>query len=248
MGYVFDFKDAQAWELAAATGGQPIYSGLEEGLMLALLAPRPGETVLDIGCGIGSSLAPLLERGLVGSGLDASPYMLDIAANQLTHRVDLHRGRAESLPFDDNSFSYSLLVTTLEFVDDPELALAEALRVTKDRLFIGFLNRYAIKGLSLRVRSWLSGSIYRHARFFSLWELTTLIHKLAGDVPMKWRTVCQFSTARGGISRRIEGFPLVQRCPFGAFAGIVVSPNPRFRARPLTLKISSKHPAGSPVG
>lgn len=212
------------------------------------MTPRSGETVLDIGCGIGSSLRPFIEKGLSCTGLDASPYMLDVAAKQFGQRVDLHRGRAEALPFDDNSFTYALLVTTLEFVDDPELVLGEALRVAKDRVFIGFINRYALKSLSLRVRAFLFESPYRHAKFYSLWELKGMIHKLAGDVPVAWRTVCQVSAAQGSIARRFEGFRLVQHCPFGMFAGLAVSPNPRFRTRPLGLKIRPKHPAGSIVG
>jgi len=248
MGYVFDFKDALSCEQAAPEDRQSVDNGLEQRLMMDLLMPRSGETVLDIGCGIGASLAPLIDKGLSATGLDASPYMLDIAAKQLGHRADLHRGRAEALPFDDNSFTYALLVTTLEFVDDPELALAEALRVAKDRVFIGFINRYALKGVSLRVRSWLFDSLYRHARFFSLWELKRMVYKLAGDVPISCRTVCQVTSGQSGVSRQIEGFSLVQRCPFGAFAGIAVSPNPRYRSRPLRLEIQSKRPAGSAVG
>jgi len=80
--------------------------------------------------------------------------------------VDLHRGFAEDLPFDDNSFNYACFITTLEFVDDPRKAIEEACRVAKDRIFIGVLNRYALKGIQLRLKGIFTKSIYNRAQFF----------------------------------------------------------------------------------
>jgi ubiquinone/menaquinone biosynthesis C-methylase UbiE len=44
----------------------------------------------------------------------------------------------KTLPFDDNSFNHACLFTSLEFVDDPKKALAEAFRVAKDGCLSGF--------------------------------------------------------------------------------------------------------------
>ena len=46
MGYVFDFKDALACEHGTPAGRLPFDSGLEERLMLEMVGPRPGESVL----------------------------------------------------------------------------------------------------------------------------------------------------------------------------------------------------------
>ncbi len=237
MGYVFDFKDALAYEKWCRDHSNQKLAELEKRLMLDLLRPLQGESVIDIGCGTGMHFDDLLACGLQVSGIDASPYMLDIARQKARQRVDLHRGFAEDLPFEDNAFTYAVLNTTLEFVDDPQKALEEAFRVTKDRVFLGVLNRYALKGFLRRVEGKFFDTIYSRARFFSIWELKHMVRKILGDVPVSWRTVCQLPTAPGRVMSRIEQNELIQRCPFGAFAGMVVTMEPRFRTRPLALKI-----------
>jgi SAM-dependent methyltransferase len=246
MGYVFDFKDAKNYE--QWFNHNRLAAELQSRVMIDLLNPFPGETILDIGCGTGISLRPLLELGLSATGIDPSPYMLDIAAINLGNRVDLHRGFAEDLPFDDNSFNYACMVTTLEFVDDPQRALEEAFRVAKNKVFLGFLNQYAIKSVQRRVKGWFSDSIYNQAQFFSIWELKRKIRSILGDPPISWRTVCHFPSIFNGITHGIERWHLTQRCPFGAFAGMVVTIVPRYRTRPLTIRYQAKPSTGAMTG
>ena len=248
MGYVFDFNDAKAYEEWFNQPRNRFAADLESRLMIDILKPTKAETVLDIGCGTGASLLPLLEMGLQATGLEPSPYMLDIAKNKLGDRVDFHRGFAEDLPFDDNSFNYACLVTTLEFVDDYRQALEEACRVAKDKIFLGVLNRYAIKGIQRRVKGVFTETIYNHARFFSIWELKKNIRSILGDPPITWRTVCQLPSASGRIALRIERSNLAQRFPFGAFAGMVVTLVPRFRTRPLAIPVQAKPSTGTMAG
>lgn len=248
MGYVFDFNDATAYERWQAQAGNRLTTELENRLMVEMLEPHSGETLLDIGCGGGASLLPWLDLGVRATGLDPSPYMLDIALKRLQHRVDLYRGFAEDLPFEDNSFNHATLVTTLEFTEDPKTAVAEACRVAKDRIFLGVLNRYALKGFERRVRGVFSPTIFNRARFFSLWELKKMIRAVVGDVPIEWRTVCQLPGVPGPLTQGFETSSLVQRCPFGAFMGIVVILVPRFRTRPLTMRYQAKQTSGAVMG
>lgn len=248
MGYVFDFNDALAFEEWYNNPRNRVAADLECRLMVNMLKPVRGETVLDIGCGTGVSLQPFLELGLQVTGLDPSPYMLDVASKNLGDRVDLHRGFAEDLPFDDNSFNYSCLVTTLEFVEDTKKAIEEACRVAKDKVFLGVLNRYAVKGIQRRVKGVFKRTIYNQAHFFSIWELKHIIRSLLGDVPISWRTVCQLPLAPEMIANRIEQFTMLQKFPFGTFAGIVVTLIPRFRTRPLTVTYESKQTTGAIAG
>ena len=241
MGYVFDFNDAIYYEKRINDPKSRLAADLEKRLMLDALKPEHGESILDIGCGTGSDLQTFLDRGLQVTGLDPSPYMLDIAQKKVGYRADLHRGVAEDLPFDDNSFNYACLITTLEFVEDPKKALEEACRVAKDKIFLGVLNRYAITGIHRRIKGVFTRSIYNHACFFSIWELKDIIRSLLGNVPVSWRTVCQFSRSPGQITSKIEQFSLIQKCPFGAFIGMSVTLVPRFRTRPLTLPYKPKH-------
>lgn len=240
MGYVFDFQDAQAYDSWYRQKRRPLATELELRLMQELLAPAKEDTVLDIGCGTGGSLKALLDMGLSVTGLDPSPYVLDIAYANLQHRVDLYRGFAEDLPFGDNSFNHACFFLSLEFVDNPRKALEEAARVAKDRVFIGVLNRYAFKGLERRLRGIFTNSIFNKARFFSIWELKYLARAVFGDMPVKWRTVCQLPGSQGRFTCKIENSSLVQRFPFGAFAGLAVTLVPRFRTRPLAIKYQAK--------
>ena len=248
MSYVFDFNDAIAYEKWYNNPRNRFIADLECRLMIDMLNPVSGETVLDIGCGTGVSLQPFIDMGLQVTGIDPSPYMLDIALKNLGHRVDLHRGFAEDLPFDDNSFNYACLFTTLEFVEDKKKALEEASRVAKDKLFIGVLNRYAIKGVQRRVKGVFTKTIYNRAHFFSIWELKEIVRSLLGDVPLSWRTVCQLPVGPQMITNRIERFTLLQKFPFGTFAGMVVTLIPRFRTRPLSVTYKSKQTTSAVAG
>jgi len=240
MGYIFDFHDATAYDEWFKARQNKAILNLEIQLMIDLLRPLKRESVLDIGCGTGASLLPLIEMDLDATGLDPSPYMLDIAYKNVKNRANLYRGFAEDLPFEDNSFNYACLFTTLEFVNNPKKALEEASRVAKDRIFIGVLNRYAIKGIGRRLKGIFTETIYNKAQFFSIWELKQLIRTTLGDMPISWRTVCQFPAGPGKFTSRLESSKFVQRFPFGAFVGIVIALVPRFNTRPLTLKYRSK--------
>ena len=178
MGRIFDFQDAIAYEHWLKNPQNKFIYKLEIQLMRDLLKPMRRESILDIGCGTGACIQALVGMDLQVTGLDPSSYMLDIAIKKLGNRVDLYRGYAEDLPFDDNSFTYACLFTTLEFVADPRKALEEACRVAKDRVFIGVLNRYAIKGIQRRVKGMFSSTIHNHAQFFSVWEIKTILRQI----------------------------------------------------------------------
>ncbi len=240
MGYVFDFHDARRYDQWLAKRKNRLAADLESRLMLSMLDPVAGESVLDIGCGTGASSLPLLEKGLDVTGIDPSPYMLDILAESLGNRISLYRGVAEDLPFDDNSFNHACLFTSLEFVDDPVKALEEAFRVAKDRVFIGFLNRYALTGIGRRVQGIFTTIIYNRANFYSVWEIKSMVRRLMGTVPVTWRTVCQFPGPFSAWMKHIEGSNIVQRFPFGTFAGMTVTLVPRFRTRPLAIRYQPK--------
>ena len=240
MGYIFDFQDARSYAKWLSSPRIQCVTELEGQMMFNLLKPATGESALDIGCGTGIGMAALLKFGLDVTGIDPSPYMLDIASDNLGRRVELYRGFAEDLPFDDNSFNHAFFLTSLEFVDDPVKAVEEACRVAKDKVFIGFLNRFALKGVQRRLQGVFSHSIYNRARFFSVWELKAVVRELMGPVPVHWRTVLQLPNASAKLIQAIEQSDFVQRSPFGAFAGLVVTLVPRFRTRPLAMRYSTK--------
>jgi len=106
--------------------------------LIAELDARPGQTVLDVGCGTGRNLALIGQRYPAARlfGLDAAEPMLEVAAARLRRacvRAELARGVAEELDpealfghrggFDHVTISYCL-----SMVDDPECAVQAAFR------------------------------------------------------------------------------------------------------------------------
>lgn len=246
MGYVFDFKTAREYDNWYQNPRNRFVADLEDQLMLRLLRPVRGERVLDIGCGTGRHLLMFLDTGLDITGLDPSPYMLDIAREKLGHRAELYQGLAEDLPFEDNRFDIATLITTLEFADDYQKALQEICRVAKSRIFLGVLNRYAIKGIERRIKGIFVNSAYNRARFFSIWELKRRIRQVVGKTPLKWGTVLQLPASFRKYTHHLERWPLVHRCPFGCFIGMVVTLVPRYRTSNIPIGYVSQPGRAAP--
>lgn len=98
-----------------------------------LVAAKPGERVLDVACGTGALACVALER--VGDqgrviGLDPNPDMLSVARRK-TAKIDWREGRAESLPFPDESFDAVVSQFGLMFFEDRPAAFREMMRVLR---------------------------------------------------------------------------------------------------------------------
>jgi arsenite methyltransferase len=105
-------------------------------LVRAALGARPGDRVLDVGCGPGFYVTELLEAvGHEGSvvGLDASADMLAVAARRAEGygSVTFHEADATSLPVPNASFERALCVQVLEYVRDVPAALSEMHRALR---------------------------------------------------------------------------------------------------------------------
>ncbi len=180
MGYIFDFNTARAYEQWIQNPKIQRTAALENRLMLQMLNPSRGKTLLEVGCGSGIGLLPFIEKGVLVTGLDPSPYMLDIARSIVGQRVDLHRGVGEDLPFEDNSFHYVCLNSTLEFVNDPHSVLAEACRVAKHKVYVGILNRYALRGYRKRIKNVFEENMADPLHYFSVGDIKRTLHQLLG--------------------------------------------------------------------
>lgn len=76
-------------------------------------ALKPGDRVLDVGCGKGFLVKDLMKAcpGLEAFGLDISEYALQHCEPETVGR--LHLGNAVSLPFPDNSFQAVISINTV---------------------------------------------------------------------------------------------------------------------------------------
>lgn len=91
---------------------------------LALMAPRSGQVVLDLGCGRGELCVAAAEAGAVVIGLDFSADALAMAretARRLAATVLLVRSRAESLPLRDGALDTVIATDIVEHLPEPDL-------------------------------------------------------------------------------------------------------------------------------
>lgn len=132
------------------------------------LLPRTGLGI-EIGMGTGRFAAPL---GIT-QGVEPSLSMRRIAEQRGLEPLD---GVAEDLPYDDESFDYALMVTTICFVDNPDVAVHDAWRVLKPggTLVMGFVDRNSPVGKGYEANRDKS-RFYRDARFFSVDQIVSLM-------------------------------------------------------------------------
>lgn len=104
----------------------------ESALLLELLAPSPGEHILDVGCGTGIFTGDILATGVQVTGIDLSIPMLKRAVVRLGRDSFFALGGdMRALPFADNSFDRVFSMTAIEFLADARAGIAELHRVVR---------------------------------------------------------------------------------------------------------------------
>ena len=185
-------------------------AGVEWKLLLDLMQPIVGNTLLDVGCGTGYFSRRFAEIGLNVTASDSNQATLDYARQQ---SEDVHYLPANvlSLPFSDDSFDYVSAITSLCFVEPPEQALQEMWRVTRRGLLLGLLNKHSLLYWQKR-----HSQSYAGAR----WDRITMVKKWAGTLEPEPSRISMSNgvlvTGSGKFSMLTER-TLGTVLPFGAF-------------------------------
>ncbi|WP_300011563.1 methyltransferase domain-containing protein [Pseudonocardia sp.] len=137
--------------------------------VLARLAPRPGERILDVGSGPGflaASLADAVGPGGVVHGLDPSPSMNGLARARTADRpwVRIDEGDALALPYPDACFDAAVSTQVYEYVPDVAAALAELRRVLRAG------GRVVVLDTDWESLVWHTADRALHRRIMAVWD------------------------------------------------------------------------------
>ena len=185
----------------------------ETGLLLDLLRPSPGMSLLDVGSGTGRFTREFADSRLRVTGLEPDPDMLCFARSK--HRdLPFLRGDALTLPFREQSFDFVAAVTSLCFVSDPEAALGQMWRVARIGVVAGLLNRR-----SLLYRRKASRGGYAGAR----WDTPEAARNWGAhlDPPAggaRWGTAVLLPGG-SAVARLLDPLP-PRRLPWGSFQAV----------------------------
>lgn len=185
-------------------------------LLRRTLDPRPGETLLDIGCGTGWFTRRMAKLpGLCVTGTDPNTEWLRYA-RECDHHSFYLPADARRLPFADRHFDRALSVTALCFISDWPLALAEIVRVTRKRLAIAVLNRTSLLWRD-KGRSGGEGA-YRGAHWHSAKELRVALENLrVGNIRRRTAIFVPSGSHAAVMAERV----LPNALPFGGLLVVV---------------------------
>ena len=99
-------------------------------LVVDAVGARPGQRVLDLAAGTGTSSEPYADAGVSVVACDFSLGMLKVGKRRRPD-IDFVAGDATNLPFADESFDAATISFGLRNVNEPQKALEEMYRVTK---------------------------------------------------------------------------------------------------------------------
>lgn len=100
--------------------------------LVECLAPQPGESWLDVGCGTGGVTSRVARAGADVTGVDLAPALIDTArrrAGEEGLEITYEVGDAEDLSFDDGSFEVVSSSVGVMFAPDHAAAAGELARV-----------------------------------------------------------------------------------------------------------------------
>jgi len=191
----------------------------EADLLHELLDPKPGEFLLDVGCGTGIFTGSILSSGAEVVGLDISIPMVARAVSRFQgQRFSPLAGNMLSLPFASGSFDKVYSMTALEFVDNAQAAVAELQRVTRTGgiIVLTTLNRLS-PWAERRLKAGDEGhELFQSMVFRSPAEIRRLIPKGA-----KLKTAIHFMKNEDPVrARQIEAQSQAENFETGAFLAV----------------------------
>jgi len=167
-------------------------SGLEY-LSVFLPAPKPGQKLLEVGCGNGQTLATMRKMGWDVEGVDVDPVSLELAKSR---GLVVHQGRLNELKLKAEGYDAIYMHHVVEHLHDAAGMIAECARILKPagKLVIVTPNARSLS-LSIFKENWYPLDPPRHIYLYSSGNLGQLLEKAQLKV-----------TKNSSISRAAKGF------------------------------------------
>jgi len=133
--------NAEAWTRLSRQGYDVYRDFLNSPCFFGTLPPVDGLSGLDVGCGEGTNTRAAARLGARMTAIDVAPTFLRHARESEAAEslgINYVEASGTSLPFADESFDF--VMATMSFMDipEPDLALAEAFRVSRPGAFLQF--------------------------------------------------------------------------------------------------------------
>ena len=209
MAEIFDHW-AEKYDQWFETPMGKLIKGYESKLILRMLAPEPGELILDAGCGTGIFTEDIIETGARVVGLELAFDMLRRAVTKCSGQTfQSVIGDIQRLPFADDSFNKAISITAIEFIQDARRAVEELFRVTKPGgcIVVATLNSLSPWAQRRKEAAQKGHAIFRHAIFRSPDEIKglspvegiveTVIHFKKNDDPDMARKIEKSGSEKG---------------------------------------------------
>ena len=172
-----DFTDATGYEAWFTSPIGAFVDHLECGALLRAVSDMAGGTMVDIGAGTGHFARVLAEHHQI-IAVEPSQSMREEGRRRGAGLpIRWCAGVGERLPLEPSSLSGALVMATLEWVEDPQGCVDEALRVLRPggRLVVGFLTALSPWAALYRRQADEGAEPWNSARFFTRADIVQLV-------------------------------------------------------------------------
>jgi len=150
-------------------------------MKLSGLNPKPGQKLLDVGCGMGFFLEVAREWGWEGKGVEIAPYAVNYCGERLNFNV--HCGSLETASYPNDDFNIVTAFDFLEHISGLSSFLSEVKRILKkEGQFIVLVPNYDSLVFQLdrnicRLKKLPLTNVPEHLTYFTLSSLKQLLEE-----------------------------------------------------------------------